>query len=268
MNSVPNLPALRPAPPLPAGIQPLSIAEALTVTKQLAGNLVTDESHPLRYCVSASVAPTEREKALICDARNRMVEHLRPSDRKTLVEALIAKLLLGFDKGRGPSPEQAARLNGEFMEAVQLNDRQPPIYHPLWAIKAAATRYRKAQTITKWDPEFRPNPGQFAAEVRAGMLPHRTMISQADRILSATVRRSTATLPEQDRPAVIERAMSAGAIGGVLPPNEVAREEERAERRARAEAALERRQAASDAGKARARHERRHGGGEALGGAA
>lgn len=197
-----------------------------------------------------------------------MVEHLRPSERKTLVEAIISKLLFGFDKGRGPSAEQSARLNAEFMEGLRVNDTRPEAYHPLWAIKAAADRYRKAQTITKWDPEFRPNPGQFAQEVRAGMLPHRTMVSHADRILSATVLRPTPHLPERDRPDVIEAAMSRGSIGAIPPPNEVAKAEERAERQTRAAAALERRQSASDTAKAVARHGRRHGGGEALGGAA
>lgn len=256
-----NLPANRRPDRLPAGIPPLSIAKALDVTARLAGYLETEESHPLHYCVSARMAATEVEKAQISDARERMVIHLEPTDRATLIEAVIGKLLFGFDKGRGPSAEQASRLNQEFMEGIRINRErgEVPSYHPLWAVKAAADRYRSKTTLTPWDAEFRPNPGQFAAEVRAGMLPHRTMVMRADRILAARVYEPAPRLPEASRPDVIAEAMRKGAIGVRLPPNEIAKAEEIAERRARAGRMLAARQGSSDAAKAVARHERRHG---------
>lgn len=172
----------------------ISLREAEVKIAELHGRLEPDDAHPNRFCVRSDRAVTTIERRQLCAVRDRLEQQLAPASKRSHVEAVVNRLLLGFDLGRGPSEENATTLNNEFVEACAGL--------PLAAIHAAAERFRTATTLRAWNPAYRPNPGQFADEAREGMIPMRRQVLHIRRILEAEVYEP----PTPEQIAAVEQA--------------------------------------------------------------
>ena len=168
--------------------------------EEFHGRLVEAPGHPNSFLVSRAMAPTTQERRQLSAVAERLAADLEPRNEewrdnkgrewttRTALEVVVSRLLLGFDKGRGQSAANTALLNGEFLDALRVPpDRADSPYYPVWLVEAAAQRFRTRTTILDWDGTFRPNPGEFVAEVRAGMIPTRLKQLKLRRVLEATV---------------------------------------------------------------------------------
>lgn len=117
----------------------------------------------------AELAPWREE------ARGR--EQISPD--RVAVDAIVTRVLLGFEQGRGRDDEENDKLIAEYISAVKGL--------PLAAIHAAAERFRSGETLLPWSKRFRPSPAEFAAEVREGLIPLRTRLLHIRRVLEAEV---------------------------------------------------------------------------------
>ena len=91
----------------------------------------------------------------------------------------VARILLGFEQGRGRGEVENALLVNEYVEALEGL--------PLAVIHAAADRFRNRTTLLRWDPAWRPSPAQFADEARQGLIPLRAQLVHIRQILAAEV---------------------------------------------------------------------------------
>ena len=96
-----------------------------------------------------------------------------------MVDALVTRVLLHFEQGRGRTDEEDEVLVSEFIEA--LRDI------PLAGIHAAAERFRNGLTLLPWMRRWRPSPAEFAAEAREGLIPLRAKLVHIRQILDAEV---------------------------------------------------------------------------------
>ncbi len=163
-------------------------AEAEAQIETFHGRLDPVDGQPMQFCVSRNVAPSIIERRQLSAVASRLERDVAPYEDPILVEAAISRFLIGFDKGRGASDLNTKMLNQEFVLAVRRKPyTKPATYLPLWAIEAAIDRYRSAETLLPWDPEFRPNPGQFALEVKEGMVATNAKLVRVRRVLNAIV---------------------------------------------------------------------------------
>ncbi len=114
-------------------------------------------------------------------------------------------MLKGFELGQGMSEMDRRVVNGEYIDAVRKL--------PLWAIKAAAERFRDRQNLLPWNPAFRPSTAQFADEAREGMIPHRTKLLHANRVLNATVE-DPPSEAQRERVAELAKSFRAQSMKG------------------------------------------------------
>jgi hypothetical protein len=104
---------------------------------------------------------------------------LAPWSNRNHVDAIVSRILLGFEQGRGRGDEEAEILAAEYVAALKGL--------PLAAIHGAADRFRSGETRLPWNRRFRPSPAEFAAEAREGLLPVRVRLLHARRVLDAEV---------------------------------------------------------------------------------
>lgn len=202
----------------------ISRAEAEAQIETFHGRLEPVDGQPMQFCVSRNVAPSIIEQRQLSAVASRLERDVAPYDNPILVEAAITRLLIGFDKGRGASDLNTKMLNQEFVLAVRRKPyTKPATYLPLWAIEAAIDRYRSGETLLPWDPEFRPNPGQFALEVKEGMVATNAKLVRVRRVLNAVVYDPTpAELrnpeSEDQRSKIVQDAMARARLNpGVHP---------------------------------------------------
>ncbi|MGH1574347.1 hypothetical protein ACRAWG_31460 [Methylobacterium sp. P31] len=134
---------------------------AATTTERQALSAVCD-------LLEAELAPWREQ------ARGR--EGISPD--RVAVDAIITRVLLGFEQGRGRGEDENDTLVAEYISAVKGL--------PLAAIHAAAERFRGV-TLLPWSRRFRPSPAEFAAEVREGLVPLRARLLHVRRVLEAEI---------------------------------------------------------------------------------
>ena len=157
----------------------ISRQEAEVKIEELHGRLEAHPAHPNRFCVPRPMAATTTEQRQLCAVRERLERDLAPCEDARQVEAAVARLLLGFDLGRGLAPEDAEDLRAEYVEAVAGL--------PLVAVVEAAARFRRGKTLTAWKRGYRPNTGEFAEEARVGLEALRVKLIRTCRVLEAEV---------------------------------------------------------------------------------
>lgn len=124
-------------------------------------------------------AATPAERHALSAAKNRLDRELEPWANRDHVDAVISRMLLGFELGKVSSQANIVRLVAEYIESVKGL--------PFSEIYAAAARFRSGETRTRWKPGFRPNTAEFAAEVREGLVKLRTDLLHINRVLGAEV---------------------------------------------------------------------------------
>lgn len=125
------------------------------------------------------MAATTAERHALSEVAERLRAELAPSQRRDHVDAMVSRVLLGFEQGRGRGADEEEVLVSEYIAA--LKDL------PLAGIHGAAERFRNGQTLLPWSRRWRPSPAEFAAEVREGLIPKRALLVQIKRILEAEV---------------------------------------------------------------------------------
>ncbi|GJE29753.1 hypothetical protein [Methylobacterium organophilum] len=157
----------------------LSLREAEAKIEAFHGSLEAHPSHPTRFCVRHSQAPTIDERRQLGAVLDRLEQRLEPCRDNLAIEALVSQFLIGFEHGKGASDLNTASLNERYVKALHGL--------PLGAIAAAIARYDSAKTLLPWNCSFRPNPAEFTAEVREGLIPIRTRLLRVRRVLDAEV---------------------------------------------------------------------------------
>jgi len=161
----------------------------------LHGCLEAHPVHPTRYCVRSDRAATTLERQAISAAVARLEAELAPWSNPKHVDAVVTRIFIGFEKGRGQDDDDQGVTVAEYVEAMRAL--------PLAAIVAAADRFRSGTTRLPWNRRFRPSPAEFAAEAREGVIQVRTRLLHARRVLDAEV----IEIPTQaQRDAVAEAA--------------------------------------------------------------
>ncbi|QDI83796.1 hypothetical protein E8E01_23315 [Methylorubrum populi] len=122
-------------------------------------------------------------------------------------DTVVARILLGFEQGRGRGAADTALLVAEYVEALEGL--------PLAVIQAAASRFRDKTTFLRWDPAWRPSPAQFADEARQGLIPLRAKLVHIRQILEAEVYDPPT---DEDRAKVAAAAASWLSRGGETEP--------------------------------------------------
>ena len=145
----------------------------------LHGRLERHPVHPTRYCVRSDRAATTAERQAISAVVERLEAELAPWSNPKHVDAIVSRIFLGFEKGRGQDDEDQGITVAEYIDAMRGL--------PLAAIHAAADRFRTGTTRLPWNKGFRPTPAQFAAEAREGVIQVRTRLLRARRVLDAEV---------------------------------------------------------------------------------
>lgn len=163
-------------------IPALSLPEAKI--SALHGKLEEVPGRPNSFCVRQDRAATTAERRALSAVAERLEAELQgwradlPRDRGA-VDAIVSRVLLGFEQGRGRSEAEDEVLVGEYLSALKGL--------PLAAIHAAAERFRSGETLKPWVKRFRPSPAEFATEARAGLVPTRALLVHVRRILTAEV---------------------------------------------------------------------------------
>ncbi|WP_283536274.1 hypothetical protein [Methylorubrum extorquens] len=125
------------------------------------------------------MAATTAERRALSDVAERLRAELAPSQRRDHVDAMVSRVLLGFEQGRGRGAEEEEVLISEYISA--LKDL------PLAGIHGAAERFRSGTTLLPWSRRWRPSPAEFAAEAREGLIPKRAKLVHIRQIIEAEV---------------------------------------------------------------------------------
>lgn len=165
-----RLPSMRTLP---------TLSQAEAKISALHGRLAPVDGQPTRFCVPRAMAATTAERHALSEVAERLRAELAPSQRRDHVDAMVSRVLLGFEQGRGRGADEEEVLVSEYIAA--LKDL------PLAGIHGAAERFRNGQTLLPWSRRWRPSPAEFAAEVREGLIPKRALLVQIKRILEAEV---------------------------------------------------------------------------------
>ncbi|MBB2959869.1 hypothetical protein FHU13_000230 [Methylobacterium sp. R2-1] len=171
------------------------------------GKLAPVDGQPTRFCVPRALAATTAERRALSDVAERLKAELAPSQRRELVDALVSRVLLGFEQGRGRGADEEEVLVSEYISA--LKDL------PLAGIQRASERFRNGMTLLPWSRRWRPSPAEFAAEVREGLIPLRAKLVHIRQILEAEVYEPPT---DEDRAKVAEIAASWLNRGGEAEP--------------------------------------------------
>ncbi|WHQ72549.1 hypothetical protein KEC54_13840 [Methylorubrum extorquens] len=145
----------------------------------LHGKLAPVDGQPTRFCVPRAMAATTAERRALSDVAERLRAELAPSQRRDHVDAMVSRVLLGFEQGRGRGAEEEEVLISEYISA--LKDL------PLAGIHGAAERFRSGTTLLPWSRRWRPSPAEFAAEAREGLIPKRAKLVHIRQIIEAEV---------------------------------------------------------------------------------
>lgn len=125
------------------------------------------------------MAATTAERRALSAVAERVKVELQPCRDRRSVDALVTRILIGFEQGRGRGDDEDEVLVAEYIAA--LKDL------PLAGIHAAAERFRTGLTLLPWVRRWRPSPAEFAAEVRQGLIPLRAKLVHIRQILEAEV---------------------------------------------------------------------------------
>ena len=199
-------------------------AEAEAKIETFHGKLEPVDGQPTQFCVSRAAAPSIIERRQLSAVASRLERDVAPFEDPIRVEAAIALMIIGFDKGKGMSALNTKMLNQQFVRAVRRKPyTDPPTFLPIKAIEAAIDRYGCGETLLPWDPEFRPNPGQFALEVKEGMVETNAKLVRVRRVLNAIVYDPTpAELRgpdcEDQRAAIVKDALSRAKLDAGVHP--------------------------------------------------
>lgn len=164
---------------LPSTLTTPMLAQAEDRITELRGRLVPVDGQPTRFCVPQDKAATTAERRALSAVAERVETELKACRVRAHVDTVVARILLGFEQGRGRGGAENALLVAEYVEALEGL--------PLAVIQAAASRFRDKTTILRWDPAWRPSPAQFADEARQGLIPLRAKLVHIRQILEAEV---------------------------------------------------------------------------------
>lgn len=165
--------------PLPSMRTLPTLSQAGDRIAELRGRLVPVDGQPTRFSVPRALAATTAERRALSDVAKRVETELKPCRDRSHVSMAVARILLGFEQGRGRGEVENALLVNEYVEALEGL--------PLAVIHAAADRFRNRTTLLRWDPAWRPSPAQFADEARQGLIPLRAQLVHIRQILAAEV---------------------------------------------------------------------------------
>lgn len=165
-----RLPSMRTLP---------TLSQAEAKISALHGRLAPVDGQPTRFCVPRAMAATTAERHALSDVAERLRAELAPSQRRDHIDAMVSRVLLGFEQGRGRGADEEEVLVSEYIAA--LKD------YPLAGIHGAAERFRSGTTLLPWSRRWRPSPAEFAAEVREGLIPLRAKLVHIRQILEAEV---------------------------------------------------------------------------------
>jgi len=193
-----RLPSMRTLP---------TLSQAEAKISALHGRLAPVDGQPTRFCVPRALAATTAERHALSDVAARVTAELAPSKQRDHVDAMVSRVLLGFEQGRGRGADEEEVLVSEYIAA--LKDL------PLAGIHGAAERFRNGQTLLPWSRRWRPSPAEFAAEVREGLIPLRAKLVHIRQILDAEVYDPPT---DEDRAKVAEIAASWLNRGGDAEP--------------------------------------------------
>ncbi len=97
------------------------------------GRLERHPVHPTRYCVRSDRAVTTTERRALSDVAERLEADLVPWTDRRQVDAIVSRILLGFEQGRGRGDEADEVLIAEYIDGLKGL--------PLRAIQAAARAF-------------------------------------------------------------------------------------------------------------------------------
>lgn len=160
-------------------LSPAEVSRAEARIEVFHGRLAAHPAHPTRYCVPREKAVTTAERQALSAVGERLVAELQPWSNRGHVDAIVTRLLIGFEQGRARGEDEDEVLVGEYIAALKGL--------PLAAIVAAAERVRSGETLIRRNSRFRPQPPEFADEVREGLVEVRTKLVHIRRILDAEV---------------------------------------------------------------------------------
>ncbi len=113
----------------------------------LHGRLEAHPVHPTRFCVRSDRAATTAERQAICAVVERLEAELAPWSNPKHVDAVVSRIFIGFDKGRGQDDDDQSVTVAVYVQAMKGM--------PLAAIVAAADRFRSGTTRLPWNRRFR-----------------------------------------------------------------------------------------------------------------
>ncbi|MCP1538996.1 hypothetical protein [Methylorubrum extorquens] len=159
-------------------LSPAEVSQAEAKISALHGKLAPVDGQPIRFCVPLAMAATTAERRALSAVAERVRAELAPIPRRDHVDAMVSRVLLGFEQGRGRGAEEEVLIS-EYISA--LKDL------PLAGIHGAAERFRSGTTLLPWSRWWRPSPAEFAAEAREGLIPLRAKLVHIRQILDAEV---------------------------------------------------------------------------------
>lgn len=77
---------------------------------ELRGRLVPVDGQPLRFSVPLAMAVTTAERRTLSDVAKRVEAELKPCRERSHVSTAVARILLGFEQGRGRGEVENALL--------------------------------------------------------------------------------------------------------------------------------------------------------------
>ncbi|OAH41033.1 hypothetical protein AX289_30650 [Methylorubrum populi] len=196
-----------PSTRTPLTLSPAEVSRAEASISALRVNLAPVDGQPTRFCVPRGSEATTVERRALSAVAERVRAELQPCRDRRSVDALVTRILIGFEQGRGRGDDENEVLIAEYIEA--LKDL------PLAGIHAAAGRFRDGTTLLPWVRRWRPSPAEFAAEVRQGLIPLRAKLVHIRQILEAEVYDPPT---DEDREKVAAAAASWLNRGGETEP--------------------------------------------------
>ena len=221
----------RPTP----GAQPQVQTRAMSDLIGRFTNRLEDTGGVSRKCISAPVAPTERERQMLEERKQDLLLGLEPTPedaRKVLVSLLASFPSYGEDQA-------TARF-------ILASCCRACAKAPTWALAEASNRFLEGRTRVRWDMDRRPTPPQILAEAMQCVLPVEAELHRLDQILNAEIVDSDTTDAERqdalDAWAKLKFAIGRSNVISERTDEEIARERsemDRANERFRARARSE-----------------------------
>jgi hypothetical protein len=224
------------SPPAPATRALLDVISRYT-------NRLEDGDRPGHKIISARLAPTDAERALLNDRRSDLIASLQaagtPQDRELMLR-VIGSLLAAFPIYGAPEDQLKLTIGmiGRALEDV-----------PVWAVQKAAANFLKGRQKVAWNPEKAPTPPQIRSEAMLAVLDVETELHRLSQVLDAELVDNDTT--EDERAAAL--AHWAQIRSGIASTNVLTErtDEEIAAERAAMQRANERVRAREAAGRAK-----------------